>query len=202
VPFTVSGTATQGSGKDYTIHASPEIIPAGSTSADIVITVIDDTIPGEDNETVIITLGTPTNGQLGAQPVHTAAIKDNDLCPTLSTRDIQPGSGKNWIVLGMLYTDATQPTVWITEVNIAWNNGFGQKLLRVEWIGAPIWQNAIGTSTAPLDITTFSVPQSSLTYAPGVKENFLVVYFSNPITGDPGQYGITVTFNNQCKVPK
>ena len=202
VPFTVSGTATQGSGKDYTIQASPVIIPAGSTSADIVITVIDDTIPGEDNETVIITLGTPTNGQLGAQPVHTAAIKDNDLCPTLSTRDIQPGSGKNWIVLGMLYTDATQPTVWITEVNIAWNNGFGQKLLRVEWIGAPIWQNAIGTSTAPLDITTFSVPQSSLTYAPGVKENFLVVYFSNPITGDPGQYGITVTFNNQCKVPK
>ena len=199
VPFIDSGTATRGT--DYTVSPSPVSIPPGSTSAVIVINVIDDTVPGENYETVILTMGAPTNAQLGAQPVHTATIKDNDLCPILSTRDIQPGSGKNWIVMGMLYTDLTQPTIWITEVNIDWNNGLGEKLLRVEWMGIPIWQDPLGTSTAPLNLTTFSVPQSSLTFAPIEKEQLLVVYFNNPIVGTPDQYGISVTFNNQCRVP-
>jgi len=80
VPFTVSGTATEGADNDYTITPSPAIIPAGST-ATIVITVNDDPLPEED-ETVVVTLGTPTNARLGGITVHTATILDNE--PRLS----------------------------------------------------------------------------------------------------------------------
>lgn len=73
VPFTVSGTAT--SGIDYTITSSPINIPAGSTTGTATITIQSDTLD-EDDETVIVTMGTPTNATLGGTVVHTATITD------------------------------------------------------------------------------------------------------------------------------
>ena len=75
VPFTLSGTATQG--VDYTVSASPVTIPAGQTQADITVTVTDDDA-AEWAETVIITLGTPTNAGLGAITIHTKTLSDED----------------------------------------------------------------------------------------------------------------------------
>jgi len=77
VPFTVTGTAEQGVGKDYTITPSPLVIPAGSSSGDIVVTVNDDSMQ-EGSETVIATMGTPTNATQGGIIAHTATIVDND----------------------------------------------------------------------------------------------------------------------------
>jgi hypothetical protein len=74
VPFTVTGSATDPD--DYTITASPVTITAGSTTVDIVITVIVDAIPSEGDETVIVTMGTPTNATQGATTAHTATIQD------------------------------------------------------------------------------------------------------------------------------
>jgi hypothetical protein len=73
VPFTISGTATLTT--DYSITSSPITIPAGSTTATITITIVSDGTP-ESNETVILTMGTPTNASLGAITVHLATITD------------------------------------------------------------------------------------------------------------------------------
>ena len=83
VPFTVGGTATDGA--DYTITASPIVIPAGATTGTITITLVDDATD-EANETVILTLGTPTNAVLGAAAVDTATITDND--PPVAADDL------------------------------------------------------------------------------------------------------------------
>ena len=80
VPFTVSGTA--GNPADYTITASPVTITAGQTTTDITITVVNDTLD-EANETVIVTMGTPTNATKGATDEHTATITDNDATPSV-----------------------------------------------------------------------------------------------------------------------
>ena len=77
VPFAVSGTAT---GADYTISASPISIAAGATTGTATITITADTLD-EPNETVILTMGTPTNATLGATTVHTATITDDDAAP-------------------------------------------------------------------------------------------------------------------------
>lgn len=71
VPFTLSGTAA--SPADYTITASPLVIPAGSTSGSVTVTVVSDAV-AEPDESVIVTLGTPTNGTLGSATVHTLTI--------------------------------------------------------------------------------------------------------------------------------
>lgn len=75
VPFTLGGTATNGT--DYTISSSPLTIPAGSTSASIQVTIIDDALV-DGNETVIVTLGSPTNATLGSPTAETLTITDND----------------------------------------------------------------------------------------------------------------------------
>lgn len=82
VPFTVSGTAS-GSGVDYTISSSPVVIPAGGASVSIQVVIIDD-IYDEVDETVIVSMGTPTNGNPGAITVHTLTIADDDGQPTIS----------------------------------------------------------------------------------------------------------------------
>ncbi|MGA2506866.1 MAG: lectin like domain-containing protein, partial [Chitinispirillaceae bacterium] len=104
VPFTLSGTATQGAGNDYTITASPITIAAGSTTATITITIINDPLP-ENNETVIVTMGTPTNATLGATTVHTATIIDDDGALTLSSPS--NGAGCQAISLTLSWTAIT-----------------------------------------------------------------------------------------------
>lgn len=76
VPFTVSGSAVDGS--DFTISSSPITIPAGNTSATVTIDVIDD-VEVELDETVVVTLGTPTNATLQAANSHTLTIVSDDV---------------------------------------------------------------------------------------------------------------------------
>jgi hypothetical protein len=82
VPYTVSGTATSGGGTpDFSTSSSSVTIAAGSTTADITISVVSDTRV-EGDETVILTMGNPTNAAQGAIIVHTASIIDDDHYPT------------------------------------------------------------------------------------------------------------------------
>ncbi len=83
LPFTLTGTATQGAGADYTATASPLTIAAGGSSANITVTINDDALD-EPDETVIVTLDTPTNASLGTPSSHTLTITDNDATPALS----------------------------------------------------------------------------------------------------------------------
>ncbi len=66
VPFTVDTGSTATAGADYTIDASPLVIPAGATSGTIMLTVKND-LRDEPDETVIVQLGLPT-GAKGGDP--------------------------------------------------------------------------------------------------------------------------------------
>lgn len=75
VPFTVSGSATLG--LDFTASQSPLTIPAGQTSADIALTVVEDT-EAEGAETIVFTMGVPRDAKPGYTQTHTVTITDND----------------------------------------------------------------------------------------------------------------------------
>ena len=62
VPLAVSGTAVENT--DYRLTSHMIVIPAGSASDQAVIEVIDDRLE-EPDETVILTLGEPSNATLG-----------------------------------------------------------------------------------------------------------------------------------------
>ncbi len=78
VPFTVGGTATEGSDQDYSLDPTGSVtIPAGQTSATITVTIHNDTAV-EGDETVEISLGTPDQGSLGEPTQHVLTITDDD----------------------------------------------------------------------------------------------------------------------------
>ena len=70
VNYAVTGTAT-GSGTDYTLANGMATIAAGSTSTDITIAGIVNDSLDEANETVVVTLSSPSNATLGNDSVHT-----------------------------------------------------------------------------------------------------------------------------------
>ena len=82
VNYAVTGTAT-GSGTDFTLANGTLTINAGATSGTITIaSIVDDSID-EANETVIVTLSSPSNATLGSDDVHTYTINDNDNAPVV-----------------------------------------------------------------------------------------------------------------------
>ena len=99
VNYTVTGTAT-GSGTDYTLASGSLTINAGLTSGSISIAGIVNDSVDEPNETVIVTLSSPTNATLGNNTVHTYTIIDNDNPPvvdfnTASSNGAESSSSKD-----------------------------------------------------------------------------------------------------------
>ena len=82
VNYVVTGTAT-GSGTDYTLANDTLTISAGDTTGTITIGSIVDDLLDEADETVIVTLSSPSNATLGSNSVHTYTITDNDSTPTV-----------------------------------------------------------------------------------------------------------------------
>ncbi|MPQ49122.1 hypothetical protein GCQ56_19150, partial [Marinifilum sp. N1E240] len=81
VDYTVTGTATSA---DYTLADGTLTITAGDVNDNITIGSIVNDLLDENNETVIVTLSSPTNATLGTNTVHTYTINDNDGTPTIA----------------------------------------------------------------------------------------------------------------------
>src|SRR5262249_26684838 len=76
VPFTVGGSATPGA--DYSLPAGTIVIQAGSLTGAASLHIVDDA-QQEADETVVVTLGSPSGATLGSTPVQTITIADNDV---------------------------------------------------------------------------------------------------------------------------
>ncbi len=87
-PLTVSGTANA---SDYSgIPTSVTFLP-GETSKDFIVSLTDDST-AESVETIVISLGTPTNAVLGMALVQTLSIAPNDPGPTPVTTRVSVSS--------------------------------------------------------------------------------------------------------------
>lgn len=88
VPLTVSGTAT--AGEDFTLAVNEVVFAAGETTKTFNISVLDDAVSEEGNETVVVTLGNPLPmaqaglGALGTD-VFTLTIEENDTRAVIAT---------------------------------------------------------------------------------------------------------------------
>ena len=95
--YSVSGTATAGSGNDFTIQNSGTLtIAAGANFATIPVAINDDSAT-ESAETVILTLTGGTGYTVGSPSVHTLTITDNDnttpTTPSLTLNPTEIGAG-------------------------------------------------------------------------------------------------------------
>lgn len=114
VNYALTGTAT-GSGTDYTLSSGTVTIPAGQTTANIVLTVVNDTID-ELDETVILTLSSPVESALSAVTVHTYTIQDNDN-PTIQFTSASANGGENVTPVSVGLTLSAAP---VAEVQVTY----------------------------------------------------------------------------------
>ena len=83
VNYSVTGGTATGTGTDFTLaNGTLNFTNGGATSQNINFTVNNDTLY-ESNETIIITLASPTSANLGINTVYTYTINDNDPIPTI-----------------------------------------------------------------------------------------------------------------------
>ncbi len=78
VDYSVSGTAT-GGGVDYTLADDTLTFSPMETTKNIILTIEDDVLDETNEETVTVTLSSPTNATLGANDIYTYTIIDNDI---------------------------------------------------------------------------------------------------------------------------
>jgi hypothetical protein len=76
VKFSIGGTASNGA--DYQALPNAVIIPAGSSSVTVPATPIEDTVPSEGNETVIITISKNCSYVVGSPSSAAVSIADNE----------------------------------------------------------------------------------------------------------------------------
>jgi hypothetical protein len=83
VPIVSAGTATWGEFGDYQSTPNPVVIDSGSLTSLLTITIHNDLID-EDDESAVLGLGSPINALLGAIPIHTMTIVDDDDPPEVA----------------------------------------------------------------------------------------------------------------------
>ncbi len=107
IPYTVSGTAT-GGGTDHDA-ASGNIVISSGREGSVTFNITYDGGAGDPNETVIFTMGIPTNAQLGARTVHTVTIVEANEDPRVTLTAAQGGVDTSYIVTrdGLVLVTAT-----------------------------------------------------------------------------------------------
>ncbi len=116
IPITVTGTATAGT--DYTSFVSNITITAGQTTATVTSNIYRDTA-SDDDETAILTMGTPSGASLGTTTVHTITINDVTNNAPVATGDsiqLQPDSVLNTVSVLSNDTDSDSDLIMITGV--------------------------------------------------------------------------------------
>jgi len=81
VPFTVSGSATNPD--DHDLSDGSIVISAGQLYATTSVTIADDST-AESSETIVVTMGSPTNGQQGNNTTFTVLVQDDDTVPNVT----------------------------------------------------------------------------------------------------------------------
>ena len=117
IDYAVTGTAT-GSGTDYTLANDTLTIPASSTTGTITIAGIIDDLLDEADETVIVTLSSPSNATLGSASVHTYTITDNDNTPTIDFNTTS-SSGAESVASKAITVDLSGPSGEIVTIDYA-----------------------------------------------------------------------------------
>jgi outer membrane protein OmpA-like peptidoglycan-associated protein len=160
VPITLSGTATLGAAADYTISTTSITIPAGQTSGSAVISIVNDALD-EADETVIVTMGTPTNASAGATTVYTLTITDDDPTPTVSLT---------------APTQSVPESVGTVTVTVVLSAASGQSITVPFTVG--------GTASSPADYTISAGP---ITIAAGATTGSAAITVVNDTVDEPDE---------------
>lgn len=167
VAYAIGGTATNST--DYTLIPTSVTIPAGSPTAVITITPVDDSVL-EDGESVLLTLLEGDAYDLGTESTATVTIADNDP-PAVTIDATDPDATEVGGDSGTFTVSRTGPTTSSLTVSYtitgAATNGTDYTTLPTSVV-IPAGAASASITVAPLDDAVFESPESVvLTLAAG-----------------------------------
>jgi hypothetical protein len=159
VPFTVTGTASYwSSSRDYTIVPYWSVtIPAHSPEATITVAPVQDT-RDEPSETVVVTLGTPSNAKAGSQTTHKITIEDDDV-PSVS---FVPWGWTVWENQGYIDVTVRLSTVSFHDVTVPIYKS-GSASGQYVWTGSGWNKSLVWRDDCSVSPTTITIPAGSRT---------------------------------------
>lgn len=110
VEYGITGGTATGSGTDYTLASGTATILAGATTTTIPLTIINDSSV-ESDETVVISLSSPSNATLGSNISLTYTITNDDVASSSGG-----GVGANGPIVGALNSGIKNPVIINTQV--------------------------------------------------------------------------------------
>ena len=154
VAYADAGTGTATSGTDYTaLTAGTLTFTAGTTTQTIDVTVTGDALH-EANETVEVTLSTPTNAALAAAATGTGTVTDDDAIPTVSINSpsVAEGTGATG---GTLTFTVTLSAASGRSVTVAYARTGGTATSGTDYtaLTAGTLTFTAGTTTQTIDVT-------------------------------------------------
>lgn len=183
IPYTVGGSAD---GADATVPAGPLVIGTGQSAGVIDVTILDDG-DSEGVERVVLTLGAPTGGQLGAITEHAVVIDDDEAAATLdfdlAAQDASEGDGTVSVTVTLSDARTEEARVSFTQTGTATPGG-------VDFDVAPASPIVI-----PAGATTVSVDVSLVADALDEDDEDVVLTMLLPVNCDLGsttQHTLTI----------
>jgi hypothetical protein len=169
IPFTLSGTAQNPS--DHNLAPASVKIPAGQLQVAISFQVVNDGMT-EADETLILTLGTPTNAILsGTNSSHTVTISD-----------VPPDPKVEWSVATQNLDENVSPGIATARLSAA-----STKTVTV------IYAVSGNANNSTLGRTKFNLSSGTLTFAPGTLTQDLQIPLINDNLAGPSDLNIILT---------
>lgn len=162
VRYAVKSGGTATSGVDFTLPSGTLTFAPGEVSKTIAFTIANDTLD-ENDETLSIALSAPSNATLGTASVATYTIVDNDVSPSAKI-DFRTVTG------------APTSTAEVSEATTR----LSVPIILSAAAGRPITVNlaSVVGGTALLG-TDFTLPTTSVTFAPGETSKSLILNITN-----------------------
>ena len=190
VPLSLSGSALPG--LDFNFNETSVVIPPGGTGATLSVQVIDDLLR-ELAETILISMGQPTNAVLGTPGAHEITILPSDQ-PTCDIDDSNAlafdgdGHGLSW-TLGNQGTD----TLLLSQLTISWPTGApnAPKFAQVYSNGLLVYNG--NHPQSPYTVTSW---QGFVPYRELLALASLTVDLKFTRLLDPGSYALSLLFHN------
>ena len=185
--ITSDGTAT--AGLDYTTTSGTLTIPAGDTSTDFIVEVLQDSLD-EANETVTLTISNPTNATI-SDATGTLTIIDEDATPSLSINDV---TAANENAANATFT-VTLSAASSLDVTVDYATSDGTATADVDYTPAN------GTLTIPAGSTTATFTVGVLSDALDEANETVTLTLSNPTNATISDATATLTITDDDPTP-
>lgn len=186
IDYAISGGTATGGGTDYTLASGTLTIPAGQTTANIALTVVNDTID-ELDETVIVTLSSPSGATLGPTSTHTYTIQDNDN-PTVQFSSASGSGAENTTPVSIGVALSVAPVADVQVVYTLTGTATG---------GGSDYTLANGTTTIAVGQISANISLAIVDDAVVDANETVIITLSNPVNASLGSTTVyTYTIND------